>query len=228
MSSIDYWDQNGALQFSSNVMTFAFIGSGTVTSAGVSGMGVSETSRFTIPGSAGRIVAIAGGGGHQFAFSGTRPSPSDAVFATTAPAGTTFKYYLFDVHSVLSATGTGLELWDDFGQLTFSSNYKQLRSLAILQSGGLSSHTAWGRQLAVAQMVFCGYLQYSNEEKETDGWYYDQDFSLYGASITDSGQTASLGIVPYGVGRYGPFPRMPTNAFDKPATMMVVDVTGLP
>ena len=72
--------------------------------------------------------------GYAAAFAAARDG--QIHFATNAPIGTAFDFYIFDLSATLPVRehGVGLEVYNPAGQLVFSSDQHPLRVLARLEA----------------------------------------------------------------------------------------------
>lgn len=171
-------------------------------------------------------------------------------YISDAPAGTGFRYYVFDMSSAITPTNFGLETFNAAGQLTFSSNHQVMSILDVLSEGGSATHG--GRTLAFFQGAFAGHryagtvLDYGSGGGPSlpepddgqpggggDSGYHDykeqQDGKLYGGCVTNGGQTVSAVQISFDdvLGELGNDPTPPPD-WEIPLTLFVVDVTGIP
>ncbi len=195
----------------------------------VSGLG------YTYP-----LVAVSCSG--YYVARGMNALGGDFRFATDAPAGTSFSYYIFDYSPALPASSFGIELYNASGQRTFSSNYHPMQVLDVLTTGS-ATHT--GKMLA-AGLPECGGFRIAGgvdyyggsaplwvpvpDGDPYTGTGYQNNADLYGARISNSGQTITHGSVSFDDVYFGPFAGDITVSpdFDTPCRVLAVDVTNIP
>jgi len=183
------------------------------------------------------IIAISSGA--YFAKSGYSTG-GDANFICSEGPGTSLNYYIFDWAPNIPSSPFGIEMFNSAGQRTFSSNFFPMQGLSILSSG---SFTSTGRTLAAGLSALGGFRRagpidyYSGGAQvipEGPGSYDStgyQNFSdLYGARITNSGQTVEYGNVSFDNVYIGPEPGdiIPPPDWEVISSVIAIDVTNIP
>jgi len=182
------------------------------------------------------IIAIATNG-HALAMSGVDTN-NDPVFACSAPVGTQLNYYVFDYAPNIPSSNYGIELYNESGQMTFSSNYFPLQVVSIISAG---SQTFPGRTIAAVLQALGGraiagpveyyqggFLVVPGSPYDSTG--YLNDGKLYGGRVTNGGQTLSYDTVSYDDVYIGPEPGdiyVPPD-WEYLCPILAVDVTGIP
>jgi hypothetical protein len=241
------YDENGKLQFNDSMFCYFLRKTGSGTS-GSTKIGVTDPSSISISatGYANPIIAIQCSAAVAFfgLFGGSY------WWACDGAVGTSFNYFVYDRSNVIPASNFGVEVVDASGAITFSSNYRPMQTISLLNNmsypswgtpGTPQSVTFGGRSLAVAQGEtgghrFAGPIDYYLDGMLVlDGPYdstgYQNDAKLYGGYISNSNQTAttatvSLDDVYIGGGYTGI--NNPDPDWQRQLTMFVVDVTGVP
>lgn len=257
-AGLEIYDQNGKLQITDNFLSYTLRVSGTTY---VTDNKVGNTARgFSIPGSQSystTLIAIQGPELAAYAgYNGTgwTGPAGQLVFATLAPVGTAYNYFIFQQSSFIPSTNFGLEVRDASGQITFSSNYRTMRVIdTILYSDNESSINSLtlsypGRSVAVIPSTFAGHringqLEYfqggvpvlpPGQGGDPDVGQYQYGWQNYGDlyGISSRGgnySTVQTGLVGWDRVFIGPqFGSQQPDEWDNPLNAFVVDVTGIP
>ena len=218
-------------------------GTGTTVARGV-GLGNTTPSRINVDvtGMTNPIVAIRMNG-YTVARAG-----SYGIFATDAPIGTSYTYYIFDYSVSLPASSDyGIEIYNSAGQITFNSNYFPMQVLNMLEGNSNSNitntvtHT--GKLLAIANSSMGGYATRgevycsdSGAPQFWDGYYCDNlvainDAKLYGGQLSNSSQTVTTANVSYDdvtltLGNSNNYSVPPD--WNTTSKLLVFDVTNIP
>lgn len=207
---MEIYASDGTLQANSEMLCWFCrkTGTGTTTARGV-GLGNTTPSRIDVDvtGMTNPMVAIRMNG-YSVARAG-----SYGIFATDAPIGTSYTYYIFDFSASLPASsGYGIEIYNASGQRTFNSNYFPLQILNMLEGNSNSnitnSVTHTGKLLALANASMGGYAVrgdvYCTDAglQIWDGFYCSNlvalnDCKLYGGLLSNSSQTVTTSNVSY-------------------------------
>ena len=245
---MELYAADGTLQADCNLLGYFCrkSGSGTVTSTASAPLTYGNTvpATITVPisgmGYTYPIVAISCPG-YQVA-RGMNAYGGDYRYATDAPVGTAFTYYVFEYSAALPASSYGIELYNVSGQRTFSSNYHPLQVLNILTSGG-ATHT--GKTLAVGLPQVGGFrtaggVDYYGGSFPTwipvlDGdpytaTGYQNDADLYGGAVNAAKDQVTFGSVSFDDVYFGPVAGdiSVSPNFDYVCPVLVVDVTNIP
>lgn len=120
-------------------------------------------------------------------------------FATNAPIGTVFNWYVFDQAANIPATATfGLEVRNDAGQITFSAAHRPMSVVSMLSYGGQPGYygdyysdpgviTLPGRSLASFNTAWAGHRFTENIQPDTDGTGGGQVGPIIGPGGGESG-----------------------------------------
>lgn len=238
-----YDETTGAILLLSSSMAGWFCRtSGRGTTVARSGLGNTTTSKAVIPinsmGYSVPLVAISIDSGYAAA-RGPNAANSDIQYASNAPIGTGFSYYVFDYGPALPARYQGLETFDDSGNRTFSSEFWPLKALANIYS--VTSATYSGKTLAIACLSagghrIAGEIQYymggiqvmPGDDYDRTG--YQNDGKLYGGYISGGGNTATFSEVSFDDVFVGPTLgdiTVPTD-WDIASPVLAIDVTNIP
>lgn len=227
--------ENGKLTFRSDLGTLILKASGTVNT--ITGVDPRETSSILVPLTdtlTNYFVALSCPAGFGFAIGRNRFVNNKKYFATDAPVGTLFYYYIFQWSVVcpVSPTGVGYEFRDLAGAVTFTTTRRHARFKNLLGSADTDSAvsvTHTGRLLAAACLGYAGHTRYSDHYMEGMFWRYTQDTSGYGGRVHNGGQTVSNSVIPLvGGPDQGPTSDPPYGDRQKNGNIMVIDVTGIP
>lgn len=238
-SGMEIYASDGTLQASAELLTYWCRKSGTGTTATPTGIGNTVTSKAVVPingmGFTYPIVAISCSG--YYMARASNASNGDYQFASDAPVGTSFSYYVFDYSPVLPASTIGFEIYNASGQRTFSSNFHPMQVLTILGSGAVT-HT--GKVLAAGLPTMggrriAGAIDYYDSgfpviPPPYDSTGYQNDSKLYGGKISNSGQTATYGTVSFDDVYIGPVfgdVYVPPD-WSMSANVLAIDVTNIP
>lgn len=255
-AGIEIYDQNGKLQFNGDMLTYtlrvsgvAYVEARQVGNTSPRSLMLPTTNTFT-----GALVALSGGDGHAAAWAGSWGSTGQRIYATSAPVGTAFNYFVFESSNTIPASNFGLEVRNASNQITFSTAHRVMRITDLIQGvvyNGEQASTSPGRQLAFCQGNF-GYhnfpygVQYhpngpgsggvidptmpdDGSDPGGSGNYSMQiDGKLYGAFVTNGGQTIQTRALSYDDVYIAPQPTPPHDGVFIPVSMFVVDVTGVP
>ena len=241
------YDQNGKLQFNDSMFCYFLrkTGSGTTGSTKVGNTDPSSiqlsASGYTDP-----IIAIQCAS--PVAFYGR--FSNNYWWACGGAVGTAFNYYVYDRSNAIPASNFGIEVVDANGAITFSSNYRPMQVLSLLNDldylalGGYQSVTHTGKSLALAQGEtgghrIAGIMQYfagnqmviPNGPDDYDSTGYQNDAKLYGGVISNSNQTAAVDVVSFDdvyIGGAFTGINTPPPDWERQLKLFVVDVTGVP
>jgi len=239
---------DGSLQFDAALMTMALISKGTVyTQSRVAGNSNASsvlvplpdlTSPFLVAFSARFVCARAG----AYSASGTPV----AHFASNGAIGSPVNYWIFGrTDRFPPSGGAGLELFNEQGQMTYSSRRPIATIAGILTDVQQSTTLASARTYAVAVPDWVGRhldtgARYRNGKPYFGGtngttnytWGWRPDGKLYGGAVADN--VISTGLVSYddviATLNFGPQPADPSPAavWTHPmGTSLILDVTGL-
>lgn len=244
------YNPSGKLQFNDSMFCYFLrkTGSGTTDDSTI---GTTDPSKITLSatGYTNPIIAIQCSSAVSFwgMFGG------NYYWLCSGAVGTSFNYFVFDRSNVLPTSNFGLEVRNSSGQITFSSNYRPMQVLSLLNSvtypywGGPEpgtnqpSVTYSGRSLAVAQGEtgmhrYAGPIDYwfqgaiTLDPFQYDATSYQNDSKVYGARISNSHQTATVDWVSFDDVQIGPQPGdiyVPPD-FQRQPLIFVCDVTGVP
>lgn len=228
------FDQNGALQYDTELYTYFLRKTGTCTSQ--SGGPYSTT--MQVPGALtypNALVGFSGGEGYAVGFSyGGAYSGSDYWnYIVEGTGGISFNYYIFERSDNLPSAGYGEECYNAAGQRTWSAAYRPLRGKKILyQPTGTASTTISGKTLGFIPTAYAAYNRY--EDSEEPGSYY-HDWSVYAAANGNTAGTLEASsvytrIVEVPGGRGVVFGSRPpdTNQFEIPGKFLVFDASNIP
>lgn len=258
---MEIYDANGKLVASSDQMSFVLrkTGSGTTVSFTGGGYSLPSCAKIDLTGLGydNPIVALACGS--TMSFIGDDIT-GKKVYGCSGAVGTSFNYYVFDNSGTIPPANFGLEIYDENGNITFSTNQRMMKPLEVLShdpspSGaggepnttGMPSNTYTGKSVAVAPTTWAGYKWL---DKYGSGVCYDGGgagtswepgmscvnlqvasyHDMLGGNVTNSGQTASIDIVPWeNITLTTSSSEIKTlkNFFVK-LTMLVLDVTDVP
>jgi hypothetical protein len=228
------YDENGHLQFNSEMATYFLRKTGTCSSIyGQADAASGKSNYMHVPGATtypGALVGFSGGNGGAVAFSlnGAYASNDFWEYITDAPSTETFNYFIFDKSANLPASDYGLEVFDAYGNRTFSALFRPMRSRSI----GGDYYSASGVQLGFIPLAYGGHNFYSDGEEP--GSYY-HDWSVYGAgngSVLYAPETDVVAPrtieVPGGVGTvFGTRPS-DANQHDIPSNFLIFETAGIP
>lgn len=249
-SGFEVYDQNQKLQITSGLLTYALRVSGTtfvearkVGNTSPNSLSVPTTNTFTQC-----LVALAGGSGYAAAYAGRRADNGQRIYATNAPVGTAFSYFIFERSNTIPAVSSGLEVRNPAQEIVFSSSQRVMQILDLIGGivrDGEQSSTYAGRQLAFCQANFASHRisgqvrAYSggsgpiivDPEDPPPGTQYrwDNDGKVYGGFVTNGGQTIQTRMLSWDDVVVGPTsdPTQPPD-YAIPLSLFVVDVTGVP
>lgn len=164
----------------------------------------------------------------------------DFVFNCSGSVGTSITYYVFDWAPAIPASTFGIELYNESGQRTFSSNYFPMQGLSIITD---SSYTASGKTLAaglpaMGSYSIAGPIDYYSggfqiipeNPGDYDSTGYQNDSDLYGARVINSGQTVEYGSVSFDDIYIGPTfgDVFVLPDWDRRCSVIPIDVTNIP
>jgi hypothetical protein len=238
---------DGGLQFDAGLMTMTLIGKGTVyTQAPLSGRSVVSSALVPLPNLSDPII-MAIQTPYFAARAGRYMNGSQAVahYATAGAIGSPLRYWLFGKTNSFPPANVGLELFDQAGNLTYSSS-RPICAIASVLNGSGQSATLWGgREFAMSAQEWTGYRSaraglYRNGVPWEPGdsstsvatWSYNQETFLYGCAVNGvtvatAGVNYDSGRTTLGSSREPIYP--PANAtWTRPmGSVLVIDVTGL-
>lgn len=239
---MEIYSSSGVLIADANLVGFFCRKSVSTTTTTGSGGGNTVPSIVSIPitglGYTYPVIAISSSA--YFAKAGYSATTGDAIFICSGGPGTSLNYYIFDWAPNIPNSTFGIEMFNASGQRTFSSNYFPMQGLTIISSG---NYTATGRTLAAGLATMGGfatagpidyYLGGFQVIPDPPGNYdstgYQKDSDLYGARVTNSGQTVEYGSVSFDDIYVGPEPGdiyVPPN-WNVAARIIAIDVTNIP
>ena len=240
---------DGSLQMSADIMTMQFVGKGSVQSqSAIGGNTVPSTALVPADFSKNQLIAV------RSPFGAARFTPffsSGAGFynyACAAPVGSTLEYWIFEEARMLSnVPGWGLRLRNEAGQVTYHSDYDNLRIVGLLDADTASFDP--GRAYATIAPSIAGVNQttepampYTQNNLPApdpeDGssypsstrWRRQNNGKLYGAAV--NGGTVSRASVSFDdvvvQTNIGPLPAAAQTYWSRSLQgMLIVDVTGL-
>lgn len=252
------YTDSGKLQFNSEMFTYALQSCGQVA---VENRKVGNTSPQSIllPSNyAGKFVALSSANGYGAGFAGlwyVSAGDTRRIYATNAPAGTVFNYYVFGLSSSLPASSFGLEVKNPAGQITFSSNFYAMRVLNVVGEG-VADVTYGGKALAYAQGQWSGHRRNGQKQyyggnggtgpgsvgpmlPDQDGTggppggavysSWQNDGKIYGGVCNNGNQTVSGTTLSWDDVTVGPALDTPQpEEYTIPLKLFVIDVTGFP
>lgn len=254
MGMLEFYDEGGRLLMDSDMITHFCRVSGSGTTSSPFSPTSSSKALVPIAGYTQPVVAIVMAGGYAAALD--RPTTvsgvANANFATNAPVGTSYTYYVFDYAPAIPTPTGMVRTWAEDGTLTFDSGYWAMKGIGFISQyigADPEEVTVAGRSLAVC----CGspgghyFIEYAEcwppgEERDPGrplegcpAVYTRIDSKLYGGKITNSGQTLTSVQVSYsdtegyiGDGdAYFAFLE-DGNGWSASCKTMIVDVTGIP
>lgn len=234
---MEIYSSSGVLIADANLVGFFCRKSTSTTTTTGSGGGNTVPSIVSISVTGYTYPVIAISSSAYFAKAGYDTS-GNAIFACSAGAGTSLDYYIFDWAPNIPSSTFGIEMFNYSSQRTFSSNYFPMQGLTIISSG---SHTAAGRTLAAGLATMGGFATAGPidyylggfqviPDPDYDSTGYQKDSDLYGARVTNSGQTVEYGNVSFDDIYVGPQfgdIYVPPN-WDVAAQVIAIDVTNIP
>jgi hypothetical protein len=239
---MEIYDANGALQVSTEFLSYFCRKSGTGTTvARVGGNTTPSSVLISVTGYTNPIVAFVSGT-YQVALTG-KDANGNLVFATRAPIGTAITYYVFDQSNLLPASHVGMELYNAAGQIVFNTASHPMLGLGTLQSYtiGQAAVTFTGKTVAVAPMAYGGHrkagmlycasgaLRIWSPGTACSNVQYQNDGKVYGGAASADTVTAgevSWDDVKISCGNDTNY-SVPPN-YDAKVTMLVLDVGGIP
>jgi len=247
-SGFEVYDQNSKLQITSGLLTYALRLSGT-TFVEARKVGNTSPNSLSVPTTNTYVqclVALGGGNGFAAAYAGRRGDNNQRIYATNAPVGTAFDYFIFERSNVIPAINNGLEVRNQAQEVIFSSAQRVMQIVNLIGgvvNNGEQAVTYPGRRLAFCQGNFAlhrisGPLQADNgggpiiiDDNPPAGTKYrwQNDGKVYGGFVTNSGQTVQTRMISWDDVTAGPTtnPTQPPD-YHIPLSLFVVDVTGVP
>lgn len=241
-----YNDQGNALITNSGMISWYCCRTGSGTTVARSGVGNTTSSKAVVPvnGLSVPMVAIRmHDGNFGVARAANIWSTGEYQYASNAPVGAGFNYYIFDYSPRLPRINSGMEATNDAGEVTFSSAYHPFRVVADINGG--ATHQP-GKELAICGPSFSGYARpdgqityyysYPNGEiipvgEEVNGYAaysYQNDCKLVGGRVP-AGDYAEGFAISYDDVRFGPSPGQAIITYwTISAPVLAVDVTGIP
>ena len=246
------YTSTGKLQFNSEMFTYALQSCGQVVAENRP-VGNTSPRSILLPSTfQGKFVALGAGNGYSAGYAGLHylsAGDTRRIYATNAPAGTVFTYYVFGLSTNIPPSNFGLEVKNPAGQITFSSNQRTMKVLNIVGEG-LGSVTYGGKSLAYAQGQWSGHRiagektyyggggggvgtgpTLPDDEGGGGDLYssYRNDGKVYGGTVLEGGQTISSATLSWDDVQIGPGPdEPPPPDYDIPLKLFVIDVTGFP
>jgi len=252
-SGADFYDPQGRMAFSINTRGYFCRQSGTgQTQNRVSG--ISNASSIVLPTSQYQhpIVAITM---DDYAVAKSGLYNNNAAFASNAPVGTSFEYYIFDFTESLPDTNALMKMWDDSNpqKLIYNSDFFPMQIREVLKGTTGQDRGYGGRRMAGAPMtvagrriirdLYCarnsnGVNQVRNVptfDSDTEGcqeYRYNNEAYLYGTKTSVSKQIVSLAECNFdstnGVNGGSSSDNIDQGSWETPSTCLVVDVTDIP
>jgi len=225
-AGFEVYDEKGQLQFNNELLLYFLRKTGTVT---VGNTGGSNSRYVYVPEAQAYKNALVGFSGPiDYGIGLFLNGAINFEYVTDAPVGTVYKYYIFETSDKITTDiNTGIQVFNSSGQITFSSTYRVMRSLAVLHTANNDTATFNGKTLGVVPTSWCGYNTYGPPQSEEPGYYY-QDFSVCAGAIVNNGNTAETRIIEVPGGRGDVFGPMPTSTLSAAGKFLVIDVTGIP
>ncbi len=247
MAYFQTFRSDGALQFDASMMTMSLIAKGTVTTQSrLSGTSNPSSALIPLPNLTDPII-IAYRSTFYAARAGRYLDNGQAVahLACSGAVGSTLDYYLFNRTNVYTPAYPGLNLWDEAGNLTYSSARPICTISWILSGNGQSADLSPNRIYAMASQEWTGYRRntgavYRNGQPWEPGdggntlatWSYRNEQKLYGCAV--NGANVSTGNVSYndvmvslGSSRSPLYPPASATWTRPMGNVLVIDVTGL-
>lgn len=203
--------EDGALQFDAGLMTMALIGKGTAyTQSRLSGNTNPSSVVVPLPNLTDPIIiAVQATQGVARAGRYVKDGQPVAHYASAAPIGSPVNYWLYGQSNTFPPTGVGLELYNEQGQLTYSSSRPIATIAAVLNGSDQSADLPGGRSYAMAAQEWTGYSQpsggiYRNgvpyepgdgTGNQTANWSYNNNGKLFGCMV--NGSNVRTGTVTY-------------------------------
>jgi hypothetical protein len=219
MGLFQTFDEEGKLQLDCDLFThyLRFKGAGTTVSrlwgnTNPSSIQIDLPAGYTVP-----LIGIQCA--YKVGLLAANLNPSTGVttymYASDAPIGTAFTYYVFDTSLTIPPNSGMIELYDEQGRVTFSDAGRPMMPLDVLTFGSTtkrvlpwntrsSTLTFPGKSLAWVQGSFGGHriagqIRTSNGTRPIEGgvysWVYQNNGKVYGAST--AGDTITLGSMSY-------------------------------
>lgn len=252
----EIYDANNKLQFSDSMMTYALKSTGTVNVENRKVSNTSPTSLLLPDNFYNSLIALGGGGGYAAAYAGSYYDNGNPrrIFATNAPAGVSFNYYVFQRSDAIPASNFGMEIRNVSNQITFSSNQRAMRVRNIIGgvvNNGEQTVSYGGKQLAFCQGAWAGHrisgpiqtygggggnghggpIVADPDNPHQAGYQYSwsNDGKAYGGYVADGGQTVGSRMCSWDDVTIGPGSdyNQPADMY-LPLNLFVVDVTGFP
>lgn len=247
-------DQIDRLLFDTRFVTHVCRKTGAgVTQARIGGNTNPSTMLVPLAGFARPRVAVVVAGGYAAALYNKYVSGGVTYwnFASNAPVGTAFTYYVFDAITQIPGPSGMFQLYAEnpggaASTLIFDSGYWAMKGIGLLGPGG-SARTMTGRSLAVGCGSFLARRSYQSAVCMDGGQAHplddgpcsnvrvQVDGKLYGARITGGGETISLASISFddvsaGAGNKAAYEAFMAagNGYDVTGQIMIVDVTGIP
>lgn len=251
--SMDFYNSDGVLAVSGTMMGFFCRKTGTGQSRSRIGGNTNpssilvETSGYTSP-----IVAITLPDGNAAAFAGSY-NLDGAVgvnFASSAPVGTNFSYYVFEWSKALPANNGLVQLFLQNGDCAFSSAYwpmKMVYAIGNAEGSEGGKYSNGSKTLAFAIGAIGGHsrceapycergggpqIDDENSLESCDNIRGQIDGKLYGAKLSDNGHTVTGARVSWddvnaSFGNYANYQQY-GDGWTVANTVSVIDVTNIP
>jgi hypothetical protein len=248
------FDANGNLQVSSEMMTYHLRKTGQKATQSRNGGNTTASSLLVEkwPGSDEAICAVRPPNGYSASLIGQAYSRTNWNFATDAPIGTVFDYFIFDRSVHIPGSNFGIEVRNGSGEITYSTNHRPMSAVAMLGSQSVQmeyyndppSVSLPGRSLAFFNMAFAGHSQATgvwcsrrnglevpdpnlDDGGPCDAYSWHNDGKVYGGRLLDGGsrvESAQISFDDVFVSNSD----YPTNEYVIPMKLFVVDVTHAP
>jgi len=240
---MEFWaEDTGALQCSTEFLSHfcRWTGHGPTTARNGGSTQYKSFMRITLPaGSVQPVIAVRIDGGYTAAFVGNQSVTGTRTFATNAPPGTNFNYWIFEPGESLPAPdpNAAVVFWDELtGVIKFSSDYFPLIVMDVLVGGGQRNY---GNEytLATAQGVFGGQSDPGEgiclangvpvpDDGNCDSYRYNMQGYVHGGKISPDGRTAYFDQILWDNATIDTTGVPPS--WYVPGEVMVIDVTDIP
>lgn len=235
---MEIYDDAGVLQASAEMLSHFCRKTGSGTTVANTGGGAAPSQAvISVSGYNKPIIALSCGSTLSYA----GMSGGNAYFWCSGAVGTAFDYYIFDTLEGIGTAGSGLEMYDTSGNITFSSNYRPMKILGF--NPGLTNYA--GKSVAAAlpawsSFEFVGGLQCwdGGVGSPWDGESFCGDLryrhivTVRGAFIDNGGSRINPSNIVWedvmiNAGNSSSYEH-PSTLIDHQSMLMAVDVTGIP
>ena len=217
----EVYNDDGVLQANTANRNHSYITKGSATcNTPLGGASTLYYAQVTVTGANAPMVAIAPGGSAAIGLFSVTVSGSTWTFNYIGVSGSTFDYYVFDYAEPISGSSgarAGLELYDEYGNITFSSEQPVMRVVGGGEGVTVVTGLSASRDYAVVQ-TGPGYSQTYHDLGFTIR-YQAKVYAVYRPSATEA-RLNELMFEDYTTGSVG------TDVVTPAPFMIVVDVTN--